>query len=712
MSLMDTFVQVFEFDTRQADSAFDRVQRSTDDIIDGMKQAQTAAQQGSDSLGGVFTELWQSLQGLSGEHAVDFSTNAADVAEQTGAVKAQVDAVTDSLSELESQQAGSDAKWQDIQASLTGTEAGYQALVQAVAALSSDTAVLTDEESRGNAVRQLAGGIIKALQGDYRELGRIAEDVGKKSVAAGNSEVVTQKKVQNELNKTDTQYQKAGESVAGFAKKALAAVGLFMSASALVGESVARAAEIESLDKFGKKINVAAADVDAFAGSVAELGGTREAAQSDMEAMAKSFGFAGNSMEKILRTADKVQGMKFDKAKATLGALGVSDDKTVELMMKGRKELERMMGVQKEYSGITRESIEQSVKFNKSMQSFKQSSGLLKNSFLEMVIPILATGLEWVSKFVGFCKENKTLITGFFIAVGIALATYYVPPMLAAAAATLAATWPIIAIIAVIALLAAAFALVYDDIMNFIDGNDSMIGRILDKYPGLKAVILALWDVFKKLFNFIIDVAVIVGKAAADAFNLIIDAGKSLWNWLLGFIKSLGNWGKSFQGVFDNVSNAVVGIFKWLWKQIEAYLGWINKGLNKIKEGWAAFKSWFGAGDDDIEVDQTVNRTVNEQGQIEYDMPPEKTISEEDAAKMAQAMTAHLYSVSNDPMNPVTSQAISNQSTTSNETNISIGELKVETQATDAQGMAAGAKDALGSQLQDFGHQTNTGLGK
>lgn len=81
------------------------------------------------------------------------------------AVKAQVDAVTDSLSELESQQAGSDAGWQDIQASLTGTEAGYQALVQAVAALSSDTAVLTDEESRGNAVRQLAGGIIKALQG-------------------------------------------------------------------------------------------------------------------------------------------------------------------------------------------------------------------------------------------------------------------------------------------------------------------------------------------------------------------------------------------------------------------------------------------------------------------------------------------------------------------------------------------------------------------
>ena len=711
MSLMDTFVQVFEFDTRQADSAFDRVQRSTDDIIDGMKQAQNAAQQGADSLGGVFTELWQSLQGLSGEHAADFSTNAADVAEQTGAVKAQVDAVTDSLSELESQQAGSDAGWQDIQASLTGTEAGYQALVQAVAALSSDTAVLTDEESRGNAVRQLTGGIIKALQGDYKELIRIAEEARRKGIEAGESEADTQKKVQGELDKTNGKYRNAGEFVAGFAKKALTAVGLFMSASALVGESVARAAEIESLDKFGKKINVAAADVDAFAGSVAELGGTREAAQADMEAMAKSFGFAGNSMEKILRTADKVKGMKFDKAKATLSALGVSDDKTVELMMKGRKELERMMGVQKEYSGINRESIEQSVKFNKSMQSFKQSSGLLKNSFLEMVIPILATGLEWVSKFVGFCKENKTLITGFFIAVGIALATYYVPPMLAAAAATLAATWPIIAIIAVIALLAAAFALVYDDIMNFIDGNDSMIGRILDKYPALKTVILALWEAFKVLFDFIKAVVKVVADIVVDAYNTMNKALNDFIGWLTGSIKGVIAWGKDFGKVFSAVSDTVVGIFKWLWKQIEAYLGWINKGLDKIKEGWAAFKSWFGAGDD-IEVEQTVNRTVNEQGQIEYDMPPDKTTSEEDAAKMAQAMTAQLYGMSNHPLNPVTSQAISNQSAVRNETNVSIGELKVETQATDAQGMAAGAKDALGSQLQDLGHQTNTGLGK
>ncbi|MDE9545664.1 hypothetical protein KKI98_23205, partial [Xenorhabdus bovienii] len=165
------------------------------------------------------------------------------------------------------------------------------------------------------------------------------------------------------------------------------------------------------LDKLGKKIGMATADVDAFGGAMAELGGTREAAATDLEAMAKTFGNTTQSMEKILATADRVKGMKFDKARATLAGMGVSDEKTVELMMKGRQELERVMGIQKEYSGITKESIEKSLQFNAAMNKFNQSSGLLKNSFLEMVIPILAKAMEWLSTFIDFCKDNKTLIT-------------------------------------------------------------------------------------------------------------------------------------------------------------------------------------------------------------------------------------------------------------------------------------------------------------
>ncbi|MEY0432883.1 hypothetical protein [Providencia huaxiensis] len=710
MSLMDTFVQVFEFDTRQADKAFDKVQRSTDDIIEGMKKTQEAAEQSSLTFGSVMNELWQSLQGLSGEHTIDFSTNAEGVSTQTTAVKSQLDSVSTALVALDEQRESTDAGWSETQSTLGELDEHYQLLHGDIAQLSTGMTELENTESQSVATKRLANAIIQSLQGNYQELIRIVDEMRAKGIEAANSEVKAQGEVQKALDNTDTKYQKTGNTVVSFAKKALGAVGLLMGATAMVSESVTRSAEIESLDKLGKKINVATADVDAFAGSMAELGGTRDAAQADLSAMAKSFGFAKNSMEKVLKTADKVQGMKFDKAKATLSALGVTDDKTVELMMKGRKELERMMGIQKEYSGINKESIEQSIKFNKAMQGFKQSSGLLKNSFLEMVIPVLTKGLEWINKFVGFCKDNKQLMIGFFIAIGSAVAIFYVPSMIAAATATLAATWPILAIVAVIALLAAAFAFVYDDIMNFIDGNDSMIGRILDEYPELKEVILRLWQTFKILFEYLMVAVKFVADIVVDAYNTMNNALNQFIDWLVVSINAIVSWGNDFKGVFNTVSDAVVGIFKWLWAQIQQYLGWINDGLDAIKNGWSTVKGWFGF--EDAEVTQTVERKVSADGTIEHSIPETPKLSEDDTALLVKGLNQQITGMSTNPMNPVTSQAISNQSSTTNETNLSIGEIKVETQATDAQGMANGTKDALQSQLQDLGHQTSSGVSK
>ncbi|HHR6305501.1 TPA: hypothetical protein ACS772_000313 [Providencia alcalifaciens] len=710
MSLMDTFVQVFEFDTRQADKAFDKVQRSTDDIIEGMKKIQEAAEQSSLTFGSVMNELWQSLQGLSGEYTIDFSTNADEVSAQTDAVKSQLDSVSTALVALDEQREATDAGWSETQSTLGELDEHYQLLHGDIAQLFTGMTELENTESQSVATKRLANAIIQSLQGNYQELIRIVDEMRAKGIEAANSEVKAQGEVQKALDNTNAKYQKTGNTIVSFAKKALGAVGLLMGATAMVSESITRSSEIESLDKLGKKINVATADVDAFAGSMAELGGTRDAAQADLSAMAKSFGFAKNSMEKVLKTADKVQGMKFDKAKATLAGLGVTDDKTVELMMKGRKELERMMGIQKEYSGINKESIEQSIKFNKAMQGFKQSSGLLKNSFLEMVIPVLTKGLEWINKFVGFCKDNKQLMIGFFIAIGSAVAIFYVPSMIAAATATLAATWPILAIVAVIALLAAAFAFVYDDIMNFIDGNDSMIGRILDEYPELKEVILRLWQTFKILFEYLMVAVKFVADIVVDAYNSMNNALNQFIDWLVASINAIVSWGNDFKGVFNTVSDAVVGIFKWLWAQIQQYLGWINDGLDAIKNGWSTVKGWFGF--EDAEVTQTVERKVSADGTIEHNIPEAPKLSEDDTALLVKGLNQQITGMSTNPMNPVTSQAISNQSSTTNETNLSIGEFKVETQSTDAQGMASGAKDALQSQLQDLGHQTSSGVSK
>ncbi|HEK1084117.1 TPA: hypothetical protein SMQ38_003648 [Proteus mirabilis] len=763
MALLDTFVQVFEFDTRQADDAFNRVSKSTDDIIAEMKKAQQSATMGADgftqfiqNLSAQLTELSSnsvdihvnsdtsgvadsliaeidrikesatdnsqsvndfiqsviaSIEQLSAGEAINIEVEAGDTQEKIASVTAKIDELKSSINLLDIQRNELSQGVNESRVSSETLNAQYQQMQDELSLLNNELVSLTDAEKKNREGKEVIDAIVTALNADYTQF---IETMRTKGIKTAIDEAKAQEHLQKELSETGSKYQEAGSSVAGFATKALGAVGIVMSIGTIFSESVSRSQEIETLDKLGKQIGVATADVDAFSGAIAELGGSRESAQADLSAMAKSFGNTKDSMEKVLQTADKVQSMSFDKAKKTLEGMGVSDEKTIELMMKGRKELERTMGIQKEYSGISKESIESSIKFNSAMGKFKQSSGMLKNSFLEMVIPALAKGLDWLTKFISFCKENKNLLIGFFSAVGLAVALYYVPPILAAASATLAATWPIIAIIAIIALLAMAFAIVYDDIMNFIDGNDSMIGRILDKYPQLKVVILALWETFKKLFEYLKAIVGVVADIVVAGWDLMASGLKAYVKYLLSCISVIAGWGKSFTGVFNTVSDAVVSAFEWMWEQVEKIIGWVNTGLNAVKNGWKSAKEFFGFGDDEeITVNQNVERNVNDNGEIEYAMPQEKSQTENQPPvrhSIAQA-NAQLDAIANNAMNPITSQAISNQSNVKNESNVSIGEIKVETQATDAQGVASGLSNALQDEIANVNQQHSSGLG-
>ncbi|HHZ9141943.1 TPA: hypothetical protein ACWMH2_000178 [Proteus mirabilis] len=764
MALLDTFVQVFEFDTRQADDAFNRVSKSTDDIIAEMKKAQQSATMGADgftqfiqNLSAQLTELSSnsvdihvnsdtsgiadsliaeidrikesatdnsqsvndfiqsviaSIEQLSAGEVINIEVEAGDTQEKIASVTAKIDELKSSMNLLDIQRNELSQGVNESRVSSETLNAQYQQMQDELSLLNNELVSLTDAEKKNREGKEAIDAIVTALNADYTQF---IETMRTKGIKTAIDEAKAQEHLQKELSETGSKYQEAGSSVAGFAKKALGAVGIVMSIGTIFAESVSRSQEIETLDKLGKQIGVATADVDAFSGAIAELGGSRESAQADLSAMAKSFGNTKDSMEKVLQTADKVQGMSFDKAKKTLEGMGVSDEKTIELMMKGRKELERTMGIQKEYSGISKESIESSIKFNSAMAKFQQSSGLLKNSFLEMVIPALSKGLEWLTKLVTFCKGNKHLVVGFFTAVATILLGKYIYAMKLASISTWTTLFPIIAIIAVIALLAAAFAIVYDDIMNFIDGNDSMIGRILEKYPRLKVVILALWETFKKLFEYLKAIVGVVADIVVAGWDLMASGLKAYVTYLLSCISVIAGWGKSFAGVFNTVSDAVVSAFEWMWEQVEKIIGWVNTGLNAVKNGWKSAKEFFGFGDDEeITVNQNVERNVNDNGEIEYAMPQEESQTENQPPvrhSIAQA-NAQLDAIANNAMNPITSQAISNQSNVKNESNVSIGEIKVETQSTDAQGMASGVKDALQDQLADFNQQNSTGVAK
>lgn len=656
MSLTETVFQLIESDVSQTNDALDNLRRSADDIFDDIKNAQ----QNTLSFGSLLKEMRSQEENISGRHLIEFESNAEEVTGQTRGMSTQLSAMVASLIQF----------------------AGGE----------------TDEAFR-------------TLKQEHDDLQNSISETRNAGNAAAAAEIDAQKKVQEALGDTGAAWQAAFDKVAALAEKSLNFAGISTTITGLISDATARAAEIESIDKLGREISITTQDVDAFSGAVSALGGTRSAAQADLSAMAKSFGFAGDSMEKVLQTADKVQDISFGEAKKTLGGLGVTDDSTVELLMKGREELSRMMETQKDYGGITRESIEQSISFNKAMLSLEQSSGLLKNSLMGMLIPVLAQGLDWLEKIVVFAKENKNFVTGFFIAVAAAVTGKYVHAMKLAQISTWTAMLPVMAVVAGILLLAAVFALVYDDIMNFIDGNDSMIGRILDSYPGLKAVILTVWEAFGVLFDFIMSVIGVVADIVVAAYNTMSTSLNEFIGWLTKGIKEVMAWGTEFEAVFDTVSDNVVGIFKWLWKEVEKILGWINKGLDLIKEGWSTVKGWVGMGDS-AEIEQKINRTISTKGTLEYRFPEITALSDEETLQLAGQITGHVTTLAASPMASLTSGTISNQSAVSNESNVSIGELRIVAKDGDPQTIAADIVEVLRQHIENMGHEYNSGMEK
>lgn len=695
MSLMDTFVQVFEFDTRQADSAFEKVQRSTDDIIADMKQVSESAKGEVTSLTGFLSQVASSLQ--AGAESVNVDIN-------LDAPKEDMAAYLDEMK-----------RYLEYAKSLHQSN------------------VLSTESNK-----KLASGI-KALESNIqRAEGSLSDQVVVTGKAANEVEKLANKNTQlaKSADEVSSHYGKATHSLSGFLVKMAGMVGIGLTIGGIASFVQSTAEEVNLLSQSADALNLPVEEIDAFGKVITSMGGDAQGARDSLMDMSESIGEALqdassgkaevfkslkislkdmqgdsiNAMEGLYRLSDAVQGLSKEEAIFRIKEVGITDNKIVESILKGRKELEALTKKQKENGVVTKELALQAQKYKEVTGGLKTVFSSVMMSIMNAALPALTKILSWVQTFVKFCSDNKDLITGFFIAIGTVLAAYYIPSMIAAAAATLAATWPILAIIAVIALLAAAFAFVYDDIMNFIDGNDSMIGRILDEYPELKAVILALWDAFKSFFDFVIALSKVVADVAVAAFNFIVDGGKQFWTWLNEFIDGLMGWGKQFEGVFNTVSDAVVGIFKWLWAQIKQYLGWINDGLDAIKNGWSTVKGWFGF--EDVEVTQTVERKISADGTIEHQIPESPKLSEDDTVLLVQGLSQQINSMSANPMNPMTSQAISNQSSTTNENTVNVGELNINTQATDAQGIAKDAKGELQSQLQDLGHQTSSGVGK
>lgn len=530
-------------------------------------------------------------------------------------------------------------------------------------------------------------------------------------------------KLNDHLKQADDNAQKTTTSL-GSAFKAVAALAAgFLAAGAAQATFTETIAELATIGRTAESLGLAVEDVDAFGRSMVAMGGDAQGARDSLVDMAESIGeaiqdtesgrakvYAGmkihlkdvngqaiTATEGMLRLAEAVQGMSKEEAIFRIKELGITDNRTVELILKGRKEMERMLAVQKEQSGVTKEAVENATKYNAAIGRLTNAQDSIATQITSALLPAFTTVVEALAKGTEWVRNNSQAVIAFFAGIAGVVAIMYLPAMISAAAATLAVTWPLVLAATLVTALAATFALLYDDIENFLAGNDSLIGQISEKYPivgqivtsvaegisaawqGLQGVMQSLWDALSPLGTALGDTFGAAGQAASAFMNLI-SAVVARVSSLLGV-----DLAGAFTTVGDTISfvmNAAMAVVRGAVSFIVGALGQITEtvsGIGAAIRGVAGFIGMKKEGD-------SVDGAMRSGG---------KTISSANAA----------------PLNSTTSNAIANTANSVNrETNVQVGQVTVQTQATDAQGIAGDVGGALSSQLARLDNEFASGV--
>ncbi|EED8424395.1 hypothetical protein A4J64_001938 [Salmonella enterica subsp. enterica serovar Losangeles] len=529
-----------------------------------------------------------------------------------------------------------------------------------------------------------------------------ASDVKKGTDEANKSA----EKLDKTLDKIGVSTDGLTESMAEFSKVALGSLAAFLSIGGALAGTIEKAEEIDALARSAESLNMPVEDLDAWGKAAERAGGDAEGlrdsltdlaekmgeASSDAKSgAAKSFqelgialknsdGSSKNAAQGMLDLADSVATLSREQAIFRIKEMGVTDNRTVDLILKGRAAIEDMIKTQKEFGVVTKQDAEIASKFKTELDATKSMFDSLATKAGVSIMPMLTDFLKLVERMVGFLNQHKDAVKTFFIVGGTAIAAYYTPAMLAAAKATLLATWPILAIAAAVA----AFVLILDDFNNYLDGNASIIGELSQEYPVLAEALKGVGAAFKIIW----ELCEIVAKFLWDYFTnpdqAIDNMTKSLselWDWFVKFF-GIDKLTQQFVAGFESMKQQVIGI----WDSVVSYItGAWNKVTSILPD---SVKTMLG-------IEATANAPADADG----------ASTQQDVRQLQQQAQSELNIASSTPLASQTSNSLTSSSQqVSKSMQFSVEKIEVNTQATDAEGVAQG----IGSGLQDHFNQAIT----
>lgn len=338
----------------------------------------------------------------------------------------------------------------------------------------------------------------------------------------------------SEAEKTGGKLKKSGkdgaegfENVAKSAAKFLAIIGGTMAVKRFIENQIEANA---ALDRFAQNLDQSANSISAW-GNAAELaGGSAEGLQGTMDMLSKSqtelqltgqsglipyFSALGVSLadtqgkarpvnELLLDLSDRFS--KMDRTTANnMGRMMGIDQGTMQLLLKGRSEVELMIARQKQYGAVTKQQAEEASRLRNAMVAGRQSFEAFGRELLSAATPALEKMFAIFADFGSWIQENKEFVQTFLTILAVGLG------------ALAASILPINLTVVAVAALAAAIAALWQDYQVWKRGGDSLIDW--GKWePGFKAAGAAIkW--LKDLLGDMVYRAI----AAADVLSAVFE---------------------------------------------------------------------------------------------------------------------------------------------------------------------------------------------
>jgi len=558
---------------------------------------------------------------------------------------------------------------------------------------------------------------------------KAAEDIKKVDDASDQAE--------DGLKKVDKAATGVGSSFVAMARNLAAPLLTLGTLSTLLSVAVGRAAAVRELDQFSSKLNASISDVDAFQRTVKGMGGETAAAldslvkisekvneafsdaesgaRKDFDAWGLAFkntkGEALGASDAMLQLAGNLEDVSRAEALARIKKLGIEDAATIDMLLKGRRALEERIRAEKELGVVTEEQARLTREYYGEMGRAQNGLTSLGNAILETFLPAVSLAVRGFANLVDWMARNKTLVSGFFIGIAGVITAVFLPALTSLATAVVAATWPFLAIGGVILAVGAAFALAYEDIVAFMNGQPSLIGALAERYEWFGKIVTGIVNIFPTL-----------REAATSAINGIKSASDTFFssNGWQEFAAGIQRDTKTIREALEPVANkfremqeTIEGFAadSWsdfvtdmtrLFEKLTAALRPVVTAFNAAKK---AIMDFFGAA-----ASQPASAYGG--GNVPAGMVAPLGMGGMTFPSGVAAGQAALNSASGAPINGQTPQSIAGAPTVNQNSNVSVGSVTVNTQATDAKGVAAAVKGELTKQLRNTSAQFDDGVAK